>query len=227
MESLFNGVAAGFIIAFAVVLTSIRIACGNIIAAIATSANAVDGRRRLTWCCRTRCSRLPQCRAAANGVGHRCWRWRILRHPAAAAGPFPTDCHYRGRRSCCYGLRRTSYARTCTTTPQVRLTWSWARCSFAAVVLITQHQRLLRPARPIVNRPGDWLVCPSRGYLPTVARSAQAPPGMYHRRLSSFLAQISAVIHAGLGPAVSDASAGWTMRQTSTRTRRCPMSRAW
>ena len=89
--------------------------------------------------------------------------------------------------------------------------------SFAAVVLISEHQAaLLRPLRPLIARP-------SQAGLAT--RLAVAYPTAKRFRTGSMLAmyslvifimvvltEISAIVGAGVDQAVTDATAGWTLR---------------
>jgi hypothetical protein len=85
--------------------------------------------------------------------------------------------------------------------------------SIAAVVSIALLQRmLLRPVRPIVERPGETGLAARLAVTYPTARPFRtgATLGMYCIvvLVIVLLAQISAMIHAGLGSAVSDASAG-------------------
>ena len=227
-ESLFNGVAAGFIIAFlAVVLTSIRIARGNIIAAIRDLPPNTGGRprRRLTLVSAVATLLLTVAAvpvlAASNGVG------TYLLPALAVVAAIPLLRLVLSQRTAITGvagavllwgltahLVRPHMYDDATSAPYVVM---GTMLSFAAVVLITLHQRLLlRPARPIVDRPGETGLLARLAVTYPTARPFRtgATLGMYCIvvLVIVLLAQISAVIHAGLGSAVSDASAGWTMR---------------
>lgn len=166
-ESLFNGMAAGFIIAFvAVVLTSIRIARGNIIAAIRDLPpnSGRRPRRRLAVLSATTtvlfaAAAVPVV-AASQGVG------TYLLPTLAAVAAIPWLFLFLPQHRVVTGvagavllwgltahLVRPHMYDDATTASYVVM---GTMLSFAAVVLITLHQRLLlRPARPIVERPGE------------------------------------------------------------------------
>ena len=89
--------------------------------------------------------------------------------------------------------------------------------SFAAVVLISQYQWLIvRPFRPLIQRPSEAGLAARLAVAYPTARAFRtgATLAMYCIvvLVIVLLAQISAVIHAGVDTAVTDASAGWTMR---------------
>lgn len=227
-QSLFNGAAAGFVIAFlAVVITSVRIARGNIIAAIRDLPTGAENRprRRLTVVSAILTAVLVACSvpvlAASQGVG----TYLLPALAAVAAVPWlrrllPLRTVLTAVASgvlvwglCAHLVRPHMYDDGTTATYVVLGTM----LSFAAVVLITLHQRLLlRPVRPLVERPGENGLAARLAVTYPTARPFRtgATLGMYCIvvLVIVLLAQISALIHAGVGSAVTDASAGWTMR---------------
>ena len=89
--------------------------------------------------------------------------------------------------------------------------------SFAAVVLLSLYQRVvLRPLRPVINRPSESGLAARLAIAYPTARPFRtgATLAMYCIvvLVMVLLAQISAVISAGVNNAVRDASAGWTLR---------------
>jgi putative ABC transport system permease protein len=89
--------------------------------------------------------------------------------------------------------------------------------SFAAVVLISQYQWLvLSPLRPLIRRPSEAGLSARLAVAYPTARAFRtgATLAMYCIvvLVMVLLAQISAVISAGVDTAVKDATAGWTMR---------------
>lgn len=228
--SLVNGICAGFLIAFlAVVLTSVRIARTNIIAAIrdVEMPSPQRQRRRMTavsvvltlvfaalaWPAVTVASR--------QGLGT--YLWPAL--AVVAAVPL---------------IRLVLPARAATTSVALAvLGWGLVAnivcphvyddvstgtyvvlgtmLSFAAVVLLTEHQGLLlRPLRPWIQRPSQaGLALRLAVAYPTARRfRTGATLAMYCIvvLVIVLLTQISAIIRAGVDQAVADASAGWSIR---------------
>lgn len=227
-ESVVNGVAGGFVIAFlAVVLTSVRIARGNIIAAI-RDLPAVGGqrqRRRLTVGSAVLSLLLAVAAVPAVTASQGALTYLLPVLALVAAVPWAS--------------RVFAYRRVVTSVAAAALVWGLAAhmvrpqiyddaststyvvmgtlLSFAAVVLITLHQRLLlRPLRPLVDRPGEGGLSARLAVTYPTARPFRtgATLAMYCMvvMVIVLLAQISAMINAGLRTAVDDASAGWTLR---------------
>jgi putative ABC transport system permease protein len=227
-QSLFDGAAAGFVLAFlAVVLTSVRIARTNIIAAIRDLPLGTNARPR---------PRLVVLSVAATAVlaaasvpvlaaSHGAGTYLLPSLAALAAVPFlqrllPTRVVMTAVAAAIlvWGLvanlvRPHMYDEASTATYVVLGTL----LSFAAVVLASLHQRtLLAPLRPVVDRPGQTGLAVRLGTTYPTARVFRtgATLAMYCIvvLVIVLLAQISAMIHAGMGSAVRDASAGWTLR---------------
>ena len=227
-QSLFDGAAAGFVIAFlAVVLTSIRIARANIIGAIRDLPADVSRRprRRLTQLSVAATVLLAAASvpvlAASQGPG----TYLLPALTALAAVPwlrrlFPLRVVMTGVASAIllWGLtanlvRPHMYDEASTATYVVLGTM----LSFAAVVLISLHQRkILAPLRPVIERPGQRSLSARLAVTYPTARAFRtgATLAMYCIvvLVIVLLAQISAMISAGMSSAVTDASGGWTLR---------------
>ncbi|MGH8940434.1 MAG: FtsX-like permease family protein, partial [Actinomycetes bacterium] len=226
--SLVNGIAAGFLIAFvAVVLTSVRIARINIIAAIRDldPTTPPRSRRRLSVlsAALTALFLAASVPAVASSAGASTYLFPAL--VAVSAIPL---------------LRRVAPAKHVTTGVSVAvLAWGLGAhlvrphmfddastatyvvqgtmLSFAAVVLLSQYQWLvLLPLRPLVSRPTEAGLATRLAIAYPTARRFRtgATLAMYCIvvLVIVLLAQISAVIRSGVDTAVSDASAGWTLR---------------
>jgi putative ABC transport system permease protein len=226
--SLVNGAAGGFLIAFAaVVLTSVRIARTNIIAAIRDLPPATTRRPRraltIVSAVATVLFAALSVPALASSAGPAVYLMPVL--TLVAAIPL---------------LRRLASLKTVTTAiAVVTLLWGLGAhlvrpdmfnggttatyvvmgtmLSFAAVVLISQYQWLvLSPLRPLVRRPSEAGLSARLAVAYPTARPFRtgATLAMYCIvvLVMVLLAQISAVISAGVDTAVKDATAGWTMR---------------
>ncbi|MGZ4637632.1 MAG: ABC transporter permease [Actinomycetes bacterium] len=227
-QSLFNGAASGFLIAFiAVVLTSVRIARSNIIESIRDLPHSERDRprRQLTIASIVGtvvfgAASVPALAASQGATTYllpaltaTCaigWL-RLLMPVHRAVSMVATGVLVWGLIA--HLVRPHMYDDSTTATYVVMGTM----LSFAAVVLIAQHQSLLlRPFRFIVERPGErGLAARLAVTYPTARRfRTGATLGMYCIvvLVIVLLAQISAMIHAGLSSAVNDASAGWTLR---------------
>jgi putative ABC transport system permease protein len=227
-QSLVTGTTAGFVIAFvAVVLTSIRIARMNIIGAIRDLPPDMSRppRRGLVWLSVLgtavfALAAVPALRAS-QGVG------TYLLPAAAVLAAVPW-------------LRRLLPIRTVMTWVAIGiLLWGLtanlvrphmyddassatytvlgSMLSFAAVVLISLHQDvLLRPLRPVIGRPGQTGLAARLSVTYPTARAFRtgATLAMYCIvvLVIVLLAQIAALINAGVDSAVRDASGGWTLR---------------
>ncbi len=228
LTSILNGVAAGFLLGFiAVVLTSVRIARMNIIAAIRDLEPARDARpqRRLAIASAVATALLAAASvpAVVSSAGAAVYLLPAL--TAVAAIPL---------------LRTVMSARTATAVVAFAvLIWGLTAqivrpalfdnastavyvvmgtmLSFAAVVLLSLYQRVvLRPLRPVINRPSESGLAARLAIAYPTARPFRtgATLAMYCIvvLVMVLLAQISAVISAGVNSAVRDASAGWTLR---------------
>jgi putative ABC transport system permease protein len=227
-QSLYDGAAAGFVIAFlAVVLTSVRIARTNIIAAIRDLPANVSARprRRQTILSVAVSAVLAAASvpvlAASQGAG----TYLLPTLTVLASIPWlrqllPVHIVMTGVAAAIllWGLvahlvRPHMYDEASTATYVVLGTM----LSFAAVVLISLHQkRVLAPLRLLTNRPGQTGLSARLAVTYPTARPFRtgATLAMYCIvvLVIVLLAQISAMIHAGLRTAVTDASAGWTLR---------------
>ena len=226
--SLVNGAAMGFLIAFlAVVLTSVRIARTNIIAAIRdlpASTQPRKGRGILV----------------VSAVGTAVFSAAAVPALASSAGPAVYLMPVLALVSAVPLLRRLVALKVVTTVVAV-LTLLWGlgahmvrphmfdegatatyvvmgtMLSFAAVVLISQYQWLIvRPFRRLVDRPSENGLAARLAVAYPTARPFRtgATLAMYCIvvLVIVLLAQISAVIRAGVDTAVRDATSGWTMR---------------
>jgi putative ABC transport system permease protein len=226
--SLVNGIAGGFLIAFvAVVLTSIRIARTNIIAAIRDLPPATNRRPRrallVLSAVGTVLFALLSVPALANSAGATVYLMPVLTMVCA----IPLLRRFAGLKpittvvavlTLLWGLGahivRPAMFETGSTATYVVM---GTMLSFAAVVLISQYQWLIvRPFRPLIRRPSESGLAARLAVAYPTARAFRtgATLAMYCIvvLVIVLLAQISAVIHAGVDTAVRDASAGWTMR---------------
>jgi putative ABC transport system permease protein len=226
--SLVNGVAGGFLIAFlAVVLTSTRIARTNIIAAIRDVEAAPNARPRRA---------LTVLSAVATAVCVAASIAAISASAGAAVYLFPTLAAV----SAIPLLRRFASTKQVTTgVALATLAWGLGAhivrprmyddgstatyvvmgtmLSFAAVVLLSQYQWIvLRPLRPLIQRPSEAGLAARLAVAYPTSRKFRtgATLAMYCivMLVIVLLAQISAVIQSGVNSAVRDASGGWTMR---------------
>jgi putative ABC transport system permease protein len=226
--SLVEGASAGFVISFvAVVLTSVRIARMNIIAAIRDlpADTSARPRRRLTQSSVGASALLAAASVPVLTTSQGPGTYLVPALTALAAVPWlrrllPMRVVMTAVASAilCWGLvahlvRPHMYDEASTATYVVLGTM----LSFAAVVLISLHQRrLLAPLRPLIDRPGQRGLAARLATTYPTARAFRtgATLAMYCIvvLVIVLLAQISAMIHAGEGAAVTDASGGWTLR---------------
>jgi len=228
LTSILNGIAAGFLLGFiAVVLTSVRIARMNIIAAIRDLEPARDARPR---------RRLAIASAVATGLLAAASVPALVSSAGAAVYLLPALTAVAAIPL----LRTVMSARTATAGVAFAvLVWGLTAqlfrpalfdhastavyvvmgtmLSFAAVVLLSLYQRVvLRPLRPVINRPSESGLAARLAIAYPTARPFRtgATLAMYCIvvLVMVLLAQISAVISAGVNSAVRDASAGWTLR---------------
>ena len=226
--SLLNGAIGGFLIAFAaVVLTSVRIARTNIIAAIRDLDTGLDRkpRARMTVLSGVLTAILAAASVPALTASSGALVYLLPTLTAVAAipllrrvAPMRPVVTAVGLGVLVWGLvahivRPAMYDDASTATYIVLGTM----LSFAAVVLISLYQGLLlRPLRPLIRRPTQGGLAARLAVAYPTARAFRtgATLAMYCIvvLVIVLLAQISAVIHAGVNTAVHDASAGWTMR---------------
>lgn len=228
LVSLVNGVAGGFLIAFvAVVLTSVRIARTNIIAAIRDLDPAAGPRPRRRLTVASAVATVVLTTAAVPAVASSAGALVYLLPALAAFAAIPL-------------LRRVATPKQVTTgVALATLGWGLVAhivrpnlfdsastavyvvmgtmLSFAAVVLLSQYQWLvLYPLRPLIQRPSQAGLATRLATAYPTARAFRtgATLAMYCIvvLVIVLLAQISAVIQAGVTTAVRDASAGWTLR---------------
>jgi putative ABC transport system permease protein len=228
--SLINGICAGFLIAFlAVVLTSVRIARTNIIAAIRglEPSRRRRPRRRLTMLSAVVTVLLVAAAVPAIAVDSRQGVATYLLPTLALIAAVPL-------------LRRVLPPRVVTTSVALAvLAWGLfahiacphvyddqstttyvvlgTMLSFAAVVLLSQHQRLvLQPLRPLISRSSESGLALRLAVAYPMARRFRTGVTLAMYCIVVFviilLTEISAVIQAGVGGAIEDASAGWTVR---------------
>lgn len=226
--SLLNGAIGGFLIAFAaVVLTSVRIARTNIIAAIRDLDTGLDRKPRKQITMASAALTLlfggASVPAVAGSAGAMVYLLPTLTAVSAIpllrqVAPLRTVVSAVGFAVLAWGLvahivRPAMYDDASTAAYVVLGTM----LSFAAVVLISLYQAvLLRPLRPLIQRPTQGGLATRLAVAYPTARSFRtgATLAMYCIvvLVIVLLAQISAVIYAGVNTAVRDASAGWTMR---------------
>lgn len=226
--SLINGAAGGFLIGFAaVVATSVRISRTNIIAAIRDLPAETTRRPRKGL-------------TVLSGIATIAFTAASVPVLATSAGAAVYLVPVLALVSAIPLARRFASLRLVTTVVAlVTLAWGLgahyvrpamfddastaayvvmgSMLSFAAVVLISQYQGLIvRPLRPLIERP-------TQGGLATRLAVAYPRARMFRTGATLamycivvlvivLLAQISAVISAGVDRAVKDATAGWTMR---------------
>jgi putative ABC transport system permease protein len=226
--SLIDAASAGFVISFlAVVLTSVRIARSNIIGAIRDlpADTSARPRRRLTQVSVAATALLAAASVPALATSQGAATYLLPALTALAAVPWlrrvlPLRVVMTAVAAAilCWGLvahlvRPHMYDEASTATYVVLGTM----LSFAAVVLISLHQRrLLAPLRPLIDRPGQRGLAARLATTYPTARALRtgATLAMYCIvvLVIVLLAQISAMIHAGMSSAVTDASGGWTLR---------------
>jgi putative ABC transport system permease protein len=226
--SVINGLAAGFLIAFlAVVLTSVRVARMNIIAAIRDLERTPRRRARklsmVLSAIATAILALASIPAIATSSGAATYLLPTLALVAAVpllrriASPRTV---YTGVATAvlAWGLL-ANVARPRMYDDQSTATYVVLGCmlSFAAVVLVSEHQEiLLRPLRPLVQRPSQaGLATRLAVAYPTAKRfRTGATLGMYSIvvLVIVLLSQISAVIDSGVEGSVRDATGGWSLR---------------
>ena len=226
--SLVDGASAGFVISLlAVVLTSVRIARSNIIAAIRDlpADTSVRPRRRLTQVSVAATAALVAASVPALASSHGAATYLLPALAALAAVPWlrrllPLRVVMTAVATAILGwglvahlVRPHMYDEASTATYVVLGTM----LSFAAVVLISLHQRkLLAPLRPLIDRPGQGGLAARLATTYPTARAFRtgATLAMYCIvvLVIVLLAQISAMIRAGESSAVADASGGWTLR---------------
>jgi putative ABC transport system permease protein len=226
--SVVNGIAAGFLIGFlAVVLTSVRIARVNIIAAIRDLETSRRRRTRRRWTAVSAAAAALLAAASVPAVASSAGAMAYLLPALTVLAAVPLLRRFWGPRpvhtvaafavlgwGLLANLARPDIYDDGSTTTYIVL---GVMLSFAAVVLISEHQAMfLRPLQPLIRRPSQTGLA---------ARLAVAYPTAKRFRTGSMLAmyaivmfvivvltQISAIINAGVGQAVTDATAGWTLR---------------
>ncbi len=228
--SLVNGICAGFLIAFvAVALTSIKIARTNIIAAIRDlePVKRRRHRRRLTVFSAILTALFVAASVPAVFVESSQGTGTYL-FPALAA-------------VCAVPLLRLVLPTAVVTTAVALAVLVWGlvahlvsphiydesstttyvvmgtMLSFAAVVLLSQHQMvLLRPLRRWIDRPSESGLALRLAVAYPTARRFRTGATLAMYSLIVFvivlLTQISAIIRSGVDQSVEDASAGWTVR---------------
>ena len=226
--SIVNGVALGFLIAFAaVVVTSVRIARTNIIAAIRDleppPRPATRRRLVLTSAVATALLTAASAPAVVNSSGAATYLLPAL--AAISALPLlgrlvPQGVALTGVALAVmlWGvganlLRPHMYDDASTATYVVLGTM----LSFSAVTLVSQHQALiLRPLRALVDRPTQaGLAARLATAYPTAKRfRTGATLAMYSMvvLVIVLLTEISAVVDAGVDQAVAEAAGGWALR---------------
>jgi putative ABC transport system permease protein len=229
--SIANGIAAGFLVAFlAVVLTSVRIARTNIIAAIRDlePKATIRSRRRLrvVSAASVIVFGVLSVPAVANGVGPMTY----LMPAMAALASVPLLSEIVPRRAAMTGVAlatllwglfahviRPHIYDTATTGTYVVM---GSILSFSAVVLVSLHQDVVVwPLRRLVNRPTEaGLAARLAIAYPTAKRfRTGATLGMYSLvvLVIVLMTQIKAVIDVGVNQAVHDATGGWVLRVDS------------
>jgi putative ABC transport system permease protein len=233
-RSILNGIAAGFVISFlAVVLTSVRIARQNIIAAIRDLDLRPRSRqaRRAAVLSAIAAAVLaaaagPVVVAASSGA----LVYLLPTLAAFAAVPLlrirmPAQAAYSAVAAAVlsWGLlanvARPGMYDTSSTATYIVL---GCMLSFAAVVLVSVNQDLLlRPLWPLVNRPGETGLATRLAVAYPTARRFRtgATLAMYAvvTLVIVLLTQISAVIYAGLSDAVGKAAGSSTLRVDYSR----------
>ena len=238
-RSVLNGVTAGFLISFlAVVLTSVRIARQNVIAAI----RDLDVRPRPRQLRRSAvasavatavlaAASVPVIVTATNGA----LTYLLPALTAFAAVPLlRTRLSARATYTLVAGAALAwgliaNIARPSIYDQASTATFIVLGCvlSFAAVVLVSVNQdALLRPLRPVVNRPGETgLAVRLAVAYPTARRfRTGATLGMYAivTLVIVLLIQISAIIDAGVADAVRKAAGTSTLRVDFSRSAPLP-----
>jgi len=226
--SVVNGLAAGFLIAFlAVVLTSVRIARANIIAAIRDLERTPRRRtRRLSLVLSgmaTTVFALASIPAIANSSGAATYLLPALAAVAAVpllrriASPRTVYSAVAGA-VLAWGLL-ANIVRPRMFDDQSTATYVVLGCllSFAAVVLVTEYQAiLLRPLRPLIQRSTQaGLATRLAVAYPTAKRfRTGATLGMYSIvvLVIVLLSQASAVVDSSVEGSVRRATAGWSLR---------------
>lgn len=224
--SVFNGMAAGFLIAFlAVVLTSIRVSRMNIIAAIRDLEQPPQRRHRLVVASAVVTAGLAALSVpvVVRGVGYLTYLVPAL--AVVAAVPmlrrfFRARAVYTGVALAVLGwgllaslVRRSIFDDASTATYVVL----GSLVTFGAVVLISQQQSvLLRPLRWLVNRPTQGGLATRLAIAYPTAKPFQTGATLAMYCIVVFvivmLTQISAIIDAGVGRSVNEATGGWSLR---------------
>jgi putative ABC transport system permease protein len=226
--SLVNGFALGFLFAFAaVVLTSVRIARTNIIAAIRDLDPPVRQRTRSLLTAVSAVATAVFAAAAVPAVASSSATLTYLLPTLAAVAALPLLSRIVGARAAltavsvgvlAWGLLantvRPDIYDDASTAPYIVM---GCMLSFAAVTLVSLHQTvLLRPFRRLVDRPTQTGLA---------TRLAMAYPTAKKFRTGSTLAmysvvvlvivlmtQIMTIINANVDRAVADATSGWSLR---------------
>jgi putative ABC transport system permease protein len=226
--SLMNGFALGFLFAFAaVVLTSVRIARTNIIAAIRDLDAPVRQRTRSLLTVVSAVATAAFAAAAVPAVASSSATLTYLLPTLAAVAALPLLTRIVGTRAAltavavgvlAWGLlantARPDIYDDASTAPYIVM---GCMLSFAAVTLVSLHQTvLLRPLRRLVDRPTQTGLA---------TRLAMAYPTAKKFRTGSTLAmysvvvlvivlmtQIMTIINANVDRAVADATSGWSLR---------------
>ena len=226
--SIINGFALGFLIAFvAVVLTSIRIARINIIAAIRDLDTVPRHRTRRRLVIASVISTALFAAAAVPAVVNSTGATTYLFPALAAVCAIPLLSRFMPAGTALTGValavmawgvganlvRPHMYDDASTATYVVL----GCMLAFSAVTLVSQHQALLlRPLRSLIDRPTQTGLATRLAVAYPTARRFRtgATLAMYSVvvLVIVLLTEISAVIDAGVEKAVTDASGGWTLR---------------
>ncbi|MET0740732.1 MAG: FtsX-like permease family protein [Candidatus Nanopelagicales bacterium] len=226
--SILNGAVAGFLIAFlAVVLTSVRIARTNIIAAIRDLPSTRPLRTRRRWtvlsAAATAVLVVAAIPAVVSSAGYETYLLPTLALLAAIPllrrlWPARTVSTVVGFAVLAWGLganlvRPAVFDDKSTATYVVLGTM----VSFAAVLLVSLHQRaLLRPLRPLIERPSQAGLATRLAVSYPTAKGFRTAATLAMYTIVVFiivlLTEISAVVAGGVDQAVDDASGSWSAR---------------
>lgn len=226
--SLIGGAAAGFLCAFlAIVLTSVRIARTNIIAAIRDLEPPVRPKTRKRLAALSAVATALLTAAAIPAVADSAATQTYLLPTLAAVAAIPLLSRLLGSRAALtlvatgvltWGLLantvRPDIYDQASTAPYVVL---GCMLSFAAVTLVSLHQTLLlRPFRRLVERPTQrGLATRLAVAYPTAKRfRTGATLSMYSVvvLVIVLMTQIMTIIDRNMGQAVADATSGWSLR---------------